>query len=153
MPVKESCKDIVYLFITMLLSLTAQHLLTILRTNSVGEQQNQYLSLSSHQAVPCPPKNSLLFAFFFFLFVHHALSSTPLNGMGHETKLRNATGPRGTATECSALLLIMVLIKRLLDAAGLGKSVEESFFFFLKKERKEKKEKKKRQMEERTEQD
>ena len=57
--------------------------------------------------------------------MHHVLSSTPVNGMGHETMLRNATGPRGTATECRALLLIMALIKRLLDAAGLRRSVEE----------------------------
>lgn len=70
-----------------------------------------------------------------FLFVHHALSSTLLKEMGHETKLRNVTGPRGTAIEFRALLIIMVLIKRLLDGTGLGRSMEER-----KKERKENKE-------------
>lgn len=70
--------------------------------------------------------------------MHHALSSTPVNGMGYETMLRNATGPRGTATECKALLLIMALIKRLLEAAGLRRSVEERG-----KERERKKERKK----------
>lgn len=94
--------------------------------------------------MPQTPKSNLLFASFIFVCSSCPfVKQTRLNGTGYETKLRDATGAWGTTTECRALLLIMVLIKRLLDATGLGRSMEES----------NKKQKRKRQMEDRGEQD
>lgn len=61
----------------------------------------------------------------FVWFVHDGLSSTLLNGMGHETKLRHATCLRGIQPEFKALLLIMIFIKRLFDVIGWSMSIEK----------------------------
>lgn len=114
--------------------ISVEHLNIDLLTCTDGEQQNQY-----HRLNPRFLRTAVCFSFFFIgarlcvcggggcfvWFVHDGLSSTLLNGMGHETKLRHATCLRGIQPEFKALLLIMILIKRLFDVIGWSMSIEK----------------------------
>lgn len=99
-------------------------------------------------ALPHPPMKSICyFSFLLFFCVHHALSSTCLNGMGHETKHRNTTGPGGIAAECRALFLVMTLIQRIFRHCWTAEVHRGALKKNKKRKEKKKRGKMKRQME------